>query len=130
MIHIHAGYCASRSDTERVKTKEEGGSVGMRSGRCEMLSFSNTLQQIEVHKQQVMFFAKLALSQPKLGERFIALEKKTKNPNMDQLAASKGFWDEEEFVHFTTCSPQSCQETRRMLRALPLTDRAGDITSQ
>lgn len=37
---------------------------------------------------------KLALSQPKVGERLIALEEKKKQQHMDQLAASKGFPDE------------------------------------
>lgn len=36
---------------------------------------------------------KLALSQPKVGERLIALEEK-KQQHMDPLAASKGFPDE------------------------------------
>lgn len=75
---------------------------------------------------------KLALSQPKVGERLIALEEKNNTTWISwqlQKVSQTSSW-QEEFVDFTTCSPQSCKETRRMRRTVSITGMTGDVTSQ
>lgn len=76
---------------------------------------------------------KLALSQPKVGERLIALEEEKNNNTWIswqlQKVSQTSSW-QEEFVGFTTGSPQSCKETRRKRRTVSIMGMTGDVTSQ